>query len=733
MQGCLETQIGLVTGGARGQTIPKSVRVALDAIRSSRGPRGKFKDAMERLSDNKKLKSDLELKRVSVFQLMEDLERNRRELTQATDAWDDDAHRLELNAERAARTVAAMRAAELESARNTATIALERARDARKRAVNRAVAVADLESLELALRQIEVEVAAASSAKSDAQASVEAYEAKLSKLRAKAIENAEQIRKLDRIREIVLLNAEINQHQETLDRAAKLGRELSDLAASIGAVAATDEAITRIEEAVTELSAAEAAMNAVATMVSFAIQEEAKDGILVDGKALTTTTESFPILRKTIVAIQGVGAITIEPQVKDRVALSGRLHTASEEMRAALEAAGVETLACARSAAARRKEYMRRSSEINREIANLASGNKSKKLEPGLEALEAHLSELRGRLQVELDKCDFEELPGENELTTDIQRNHAEGARLVAEIEAAGAQLAGPREVLVLADEALKRIRERIAELNGTISTKKADLDAGRASFSDDQLSINAEGLEREAAGKSKLLAEKERDQGESPEAINARIERLEVAATNHQHLVSRLGNELTRLTAFIQANEGTGVEELLLAADAEHDRLIDTVAEFEQEAAVLELLLETLESAEGEAKNRYLAPVVSRLAPYLKTLLPGSDIVLSEDLQIAAIQRGGQYEKFDVLSGGTKEQLAVLTRLAFAELLSGQGRPATVILDDALAFSDDDRIERMFDVLMRAGKSVQIIVLTCRKRLFTRLGAAPLEIRETA
>ena len=54
--------------------------------------------------------------------------------------------------------------------------------------------------------------------------------------------------------------------------------------------------------------------------------------------------------------------------------------------------------------------------------------------------------------------------------------------------------------------------------------------------------------------------------------------------------------------------------------------------------------------------------------------------IVLDEDLRIAAIQRAGQREDFDVLSGGTKEQLAVLTRLAFAKLLLGQGRPATVI-----------------------------------------------------
>jgi uncharacterized protein YhaN len=52
------------------------------------------------------------------------------------------------------------------------------------------------------------------------------------------------------------------------------------------------------------------------------------------------------------------------------------------------------------------------------------------------------------------------------------------------------------------------------------------------------------------------------------------------------------------------------------------------------------------------------------------------------------------------------------------------------VILDDALAFSDDDRIERIFDILMRAGEHMQILVLTYRKRLFTRLGAATLQIK---
>jgi uncharacterized protein YhaN len=73
--------------------------------------------------------------------------------------------------------------------------------------------------------------------------------------------------------------------------------------------------------------------------------------------------------------------------------------------------------------------------------------------------------------------------------------------------------------------------------------------------------------------------------------------------------------------------------------------------------------------------------------------LLPTTDLVLDEDLHITGVRRNGLEEEFAKLSEGTQEQIAVLTRLGFAELLLDQGRPATVILDDALVFSDDDRI----------------------------------------
>ena len=74
----------------------------------------------------------------------------------------------------------------------------------------------------------------------------------------------------------------------------------------------------------------------------------------------------------------------------------------------------------------------------------------------------------------------------------------------------------------------------------------------------------------------------------------------------------------------------------------------------------------------------------------------------------------GPNAENFDRLSAVTQEQIAVLVRLAVGAMICDRGQPIPIIFDDALVFSDDDRIEQMFDALNRAGLKRQVIVLTC-------------------
>jgi len=109
---------------------------------------------------------------------------------------------------------------------------------------------------------------------------------------------------------------------------------------------------------------------------------------------------------------------------------------------------------------------------------------------------------------------------------------------------------------------------------------------------------------------------------------------------------------------------------------------------------------------AEQHAREAFLAPVQKRVQPYLRLLLPESELVLSEDdLGVTALRRNGQDEPFELLSVGAREQIAVLTRLAFADLLRERGVVAPVVLDDALVNSDPRRFERMLLAIRRAAK----------------------------
>ena len=82
-------------------------------------------------------------------------------------------------------------------------------------------------------------------------------------------------------------------------------------------------------------------------------------------------------------------------------------------------------------------------------------------------------------------------------------------------------------------------------------------------------------------------------------------------------------------------------------------------------------------------------------------------------------VRKIGYEEVFNHLIMGTKEQIAVLVRLAFAELLVEQAHTATVVLDDPLVFLDDRRFSRIFDVLKTVARNVQVVVDTCGAQAF--------------
>ena len=74
-----------------------------------------------------------------------------------------------------------------------------------------------------------------------------------------------------------------------------------------------------------------------------------------------------------------------------------------------------------------------------------------------------------------------------------------------------------------------------------------------------------------------------------------------------------------------------------------------------------------------------------------------------------------GEYIPAGLLSAGTIDQLYLSLRLAMLDEISKEKMP--IILDEAFAYSDDERLENSLSFLIEQSKEHQVILLTCTKR----------------
>lgn len=103
----------------------------------------------------------------------------------------------------------------------------------------------------------------------------------------------------------------------------------------------------------------------------------------------------------------------------------------------------------------------------------------------------------------------------------------------------------------------------------------------------------------------------------------------------------------------------------------------------------------------------------------------------MDSDLTIKSRSNEEGEFRIDALSGGAQEQLDILLRLAAAGVMEG-GQGAPVIIDDALGYSDEERLRLMNIALSKAGKDMQVIVLTCDEDRFIRIqGMKHLRIQD--
>lgn len=174
-----------------------------------------------------------------------------------------------------------------------------------------------------------------------------------------------------------------------------------------------------------------------------------------------------------------------------------------------------------------------------------------------------------------------------------------------------------------------------------------------------------------------------------------------------------------------------SGLGERLAVLEAKVEQATRRKDELSLRASALSLLDEVLVDERDAAVAQLRAPLTERLGHYLKRIFPQSTLALGDDLSPATLDRYGRADTLEALSFGTREQLGILTRLAYADLLKASGRPTLLMLDDAAVHTDAARRDAIKRALIDAATRHQILVFTCHPELWDDLGVRQRAIED--
>ncbi|MEE4283451.1 MAG: AAA family ATPase [Pseudomonadales bacterium] len=176
-----------------------------------------------------------------------------------------------------------------------------------------------------------------------------------------------------------------------------------------------------------------------------------------------------------------------------------------------------------------------------------------------------------------------------------------------------------------------------------------------------------------------------------------------------------------------LETARANGLHELMVKTETQLLQLEQDLTATQRRAEAARKLWETLNQHRDAARQAYLQPLKQHVEVLGKLVFGATfQVEIAQDWSITHRTLGNTTLTFDDLSIGAKEQLAILMRLAAAQLVAKQnGIP--LFIDDALGFSDPQKLNNMGAAIAAAGRTCQIIILTCAPGRYANVGNARL------
>jgi hypothetical protein len=469
-------------------------------------------------------------------------------------------------------------------------------------------------------------------------------------------------------------------------------------------IAVTEAVLRRIEDAAAAVDRTGDQLALSSAAIEFTAAADIQ--LVVGGQQISLSAgQSWSITAggPTVVDVPGVLAARVTPGATT-LDIQAKHAAAQQELAAALTAGEVTDLTAARTADERRRELLSARDQLSATLAGLRGDEQ-------IDQLRSRLAQLRAEHPTEADP-----------VLTDIGAARAELAAVQQARAAASSECETCRQAAVSASSRLAELSTRATVLQNTLQTQRAELDAAagrlaaeRATAGDEELAASADtALAAAKAAQQRVTELADALAVAAPDAVATELADAKKEADSLREHYEEAARALREITIELSIFGSEGRQGKLDAAETEREHAAHAHSLVGGRARAAQLLRSVMTRHRDTTRQRYVEPYRAELQRLGRPVFgPSFEVDVDSDLCIRSRTLNGITVPYESLSGGAKEQLGILARLAGAALVAKEDA-VPVVVDDALGFTDPDRLTKMGELFDTVGTHGQVIVLTC-------------------
>ena len=522
-----------------------------------------------------------------------------------------------------------------------------------------------------------------------------------------------------RVAERVSDRDEANRLETRLGKLDAARRELDRVEHELAGIVLTDDTMRAIETAAVAVE--RAAGQAELASAHIELVAMADVDVQIDGDPVTIQAGGHwaaGVSSPTDIELPGLLRVRVVPGAPASDS-HAKLQAAQEVLAAALAKARVADVAAARLLDERRRELIASRDKLTRQVRSAGRRRQRRRIANSPSGIARRPS------------------PPSRACGTAMPRDPAAArADLDAAVAAHKQAMADCETHRKVAEAAARRLGERTTHANVArekLGAAQSELIAAgerltvqRSTATDDELAVKAEADGEEARRATGLVAELGAELARSaPDTVTATLNDAVRRADSLDSRHDEASEALREVTAQLKVYGTEGRKGQLDAAQTEREHAEADYLRMHRRARAAQLLRSVMARHRDATRLRYVDPFRNQVERLGRIVFGDSfEVEIDSALRICSRTLAGRTVPYESLSGGAKEQMGIVARLAGAVLVAKEdGVP--VVIDDALGFTDPDRLTKMGAVFNAVGGDGQVIVLTCSPQRYASVAGA--------